>query len=226
MEVGASAEIKFHKKSNTAFTPAPQANHRSRVGSARCKFNTKPSGDAVTTPTKTKAAVALAIPMDVDTSTPPSLFFTLAGAGDRSAAIIDALRSKLVASGYAYVDCLTFREPEEISTYFVEHYLNGRQAVAVFDQYAALGKCFTPVCRERRSRIIPEWASPAFWGIAVSPRLPDRRISTATRQIQADFLTNFRQKISLGHFPWGEAPSQGHKPRKPRERRSDRIWPH
>jgi hypothetical protein len=140
----------------------------------------------------------------------PRLFFTLRDGNNSKSIVVIQELGYLLLNQEKY--CRVFDDIQAIRSYFVENNIEPVQAVAIFD-HRRIRKCFSPIYRPGAAHIallIPEWVSTsAMWGVAVSPRLPEKRLRTIVCQIKADFYTNFlsRLKSSKPQLPWGQIPS-------------------
>ena len=148
-------------------------------------------------------------------STPPCLFFTLAPAKtsqQQNAVKVLRLLEKTL-------NVIVFPNIEKMLEYFSDSPMLG-SACAIFED-TTVRKCFSPICRRYRSKHFPEWAASAFWGIAINPKLREKRITTVANQVKADFSTNFGVRTEVpDHFPWGEPPSSLRKKRKRQKRQA------
>jgi hypothetical protein len=130
----------------------------------------------------------------------PRIIFTLSGEGVNSQNPKSTTVLKELAELADTVLCKVFGSKGEIAEFFQTLNITPASAVAVFDRH--LGKKhFHPTCRNRRHEVqSPDWAMGAQWLVIVGENCDPRRCS---RQVYADFVSNFALRLGKNEFPWG-----------------------
>ncbi|MDP3764456.1 MAG: hypothetical protein Q8Q95_02440 [bacterium] len=126
----------------------------------------------------------------------PRLFFTLKG-NSVSEQVIGELKSMLGSEQ----ECIVFTDANEVKAMF-ESGISPDSAVVLFD--SGMIKQFSPTTQLRpgESSNIPSWAYGAQWCVRVGRSC--RRIEGCARQLRADFVRNFQDRIGIGYYPWGK----------------------
>jgi hypothetical protein len=130
---------------------------------------------------------------------PPQRFIAIDdGNHPQSVRMVDALQG-------ARLPAIVLVSHAALPIYLREKRVAPRDTVMLVDGSRRKG-FFTSLCRllpAHQSRI-PKWINEEIlWVIALSPRLVDKQITIAVRQIRCDFFDRFISQIERGEMPWG-----------------------
>ena len=133
------------------------------------------------------------------------IVFIVCGGERRSATIVSQLR-RLGCS------CLVCDEVIDLPVRKIVDVF-ASTAVAIFDATDGVVKRrFEHFPVDKRTKV-PDWVCGAKWVVGISPQCvveprPGEYISTPARQLFADFVTHYEERIAEGMYPWGEKKTQ------------------